>query len=146
MITVWDKISFGDPCDDPNQEIIKVTNVIGNIFTIERGQEDTIGIAHTNGQAVEQLVTAGIFEEIEDAITTGISLPVIGEDLSSQADGVNTTFTFANNYVSNTVSVYLNGLRLLRDSDYTEDTSNTIEILIAVTSGEKILVDYYIDS
>ena len=148
LATIWNKTSFPDPCDDSNAEIVKVTHVVGNILTILRGQEDTVGVAHSNDQAVEMLITAGTFEEIETAITIGINLPIIGEDLSSQANGVNTTFTFANNYVSNTTSVYLNGIRLQRGigNDYKEDTSNTIEIPIAPTSGEKVIVDYYIDS
>ncbi len=52
LATMWDKITYPDPCDDPNAEIIKVTGVVGNVLTIMRGQEDTVGKAHANGQAV----------------------------------------------------------------------------------------------
>lgn len=144
LVTVWNKTSFPDPCDDPNTEILKVTDVTGNILTIERGQEDTVAKYHANGQAVEMLITAGTFEEIENAITTGISVPVIGENLSSQANGINTTFVLANDYVADTTALYINGQRMTRGEDYTEDTDDTIEIPIVVNSGEKVVVDYYI--
>lgn len=68
LVTIWNKTLYPDPCDDPTVEIVKVTGVSGSILTIERGQEDTIGATHAGGNAVEQLITAGIFEEIETAI------------------------------------------------------------------------------
>ncbi len=143
LITLWNSITFPNPCDDPNNEIIKVTNVIGNIFTIERGQEDTIGVSHTNGQAVGMLITAGIFEEIEDSITAALNIPIIGEDLTSQIDGIIDTFTITNVYISNTTSLILNGQVLRRGSGYTEETNTTIKILgDIVLVGEKIVIDY----
>ena len=144
ILTIWDKATFPNPCDDSNVEIIKVTGVTGNTFTIERGQEDTVGVAHSNGQAVEMLITAGILENIEDEITTALQVPVIGEDLSSQVDGITDIFNIANTYISNTTSVYLNGQRLRRGSGYTEETSTTIKILEdIVPAGQKLLIDYF---
>lgn len=143
LITIWDKGNNFDPCDDPTQEILKVTNVIGNIFSINRGQEDTIGSAHANGQAVEMLITAGIFEEIENAITTGITLPIIGEDLTSQINGVDNIFTIANSYISNTTSVFYRGQHLRRGFGYTEDTSTQITVLGDIIMGGTLVINYY---
>ena len=144
LITIWDKVTFPDPCDDANSEIIKVTNVSGNTLIIERGQEDSIGVIHANGQAVELLITAGIFEEIENAITTALQVPVIGEDLTSQINGITDTFTIANTYISSTTAVYLNGQRLRRGFGYTEETSTTIKILGDILIvGKKLLIDYF---
>ena len=143
LVTIWDNIIFPNPCDDSDQEIVKVTNVVGNTFTIERGQEDTIGVSHTNSQAVESLITAGIFEEIEDSITASLNIPIIGEDLTSQIDGIIDTFTIANVYISNTTSLILNGQILRRGFGYTEETSTTIKILgDIVLVGEKLVIDY----
>ena len=58
LATLWNSNSFPNPCDDPNTEIVKVTGVSGNIFTIERGQENTVGKAHSNGSAIAMLITA----------------------------------------------------------------------------------------
>ena len=144
LVTIWDKVTFPDPCDDSNVEIIKVTDVTGNIFTIERGQEDTVGASHSNGQAVEMLITAGILENIEDEITTALQVPVIGEDLTAQINGVIDTFTIANTYILSTTAVYLNGQRLRRDSGYTEETSTSIKILGDILIvGKKLTIDYF---
>lgn len=70
LITIWDSDTYPDPTDDSGREIIKVTAVAGNTFTIERGQEDTIASLHANGTIVAMLITAGIFEEIEEAIAS----------------------------------------------------------------------------
>ena len=143
LLTIWDKVNFPDPCDDPNNEIIKVTDVIGNVFTIVRGQENTVGSSHTNDQAVEMLITVGIFENIEDEITVALTIPVIGEDLTSQIDGFTDTFTITNIYISNTTSLKLNGQELRRGSGYTEETNTTIKILgDIVLVGEKLVIDY----
>lgn len=68
LLTAWDSETYPDPTDDSNREIIKVTNVVGNVLTIERGNEDTVASLHANGTIVAMLITAGIFEDIEEAI------------------------------------------------------------------------------
>jgi hypothetical protein len=67
IVTVWDKTNYPDPGDDPNMEIIKVTEVSGNTFTIIRAQELTSALSHNNSSAVEMLITAGQIEEIQNA-------------------------------------------------------------------------------
>ena len=144
LVTVWNKLSFTDPCDDPNYEIIKVTGVSGNDFTIERGLENTTGKDHANGRAVEMLITAGTFEEIESAITSALEVPVVGEDLTSQINGITDIFTISNAYITDTTAVYVGGQRLRRGSGYLEVTSTTIRILGDILlAGEKIIIDYH---
>lgn len=143
LVTVWNKVSYPNPCDDPNAEILRVTGVSGNTLTIERGQEDTTGVAHANAQAVEMLITAGTFEEIENAISAS-NIPIIGEDLTSQIDGIKDIFIVSSSYLPNKIAVYLNGNRLRRNFDYTEETDTTFKILgDLVTVEEKIVIDYY---
>lgn len=147
LITIWNKVTYPDPCDDSNVEIIKVTNVSSNIFTIERGQENTIGVSHANGQAVEMLITAGTFENIENEIN--ILSPgeqVIGENLTSQIDGATDSFTTAFNYVAGTLKVFIGGYRIQRgaspNGDYTETGVNSFQLNFTPVSGEKAQVDY----
>lgn len=145
LITIWDKASFPNPCDDTNNEIIKVTGVVGNTFTIERGQEDTIGVSHTNGQAVEMLITAGTFEELENEINIlSPGQQVENEILSSQIDGLTDSFTTSFNYVAGTLKVYVGGLRQSPGGslDYTETGANSFELNYTPFSGEKMIVDY----
>lgn len=143
LVTIWDNLTFPAPCDDPNTEILKVTDVVGQIFTIERGQENTVGTSHANGQTVQSLITAGIFEEIENAITTSLQVPIIGEDLTFQIDGINNTFIIANSYISNTTSVFYRGQHLRRGFGYTEDTSTQITVLGDIITGGTLVIDYY---
>ncbi len=143
LATIWNKVLFPDPCDDPNIEIIKTTNVVGNVLTIERGQENTIGVAHSNGQALELLITAGIFEEIENAIITALQVPIIGEDLTSQIDGIDNVFTISNTYISNTTSIFYRGQHLRRGFGYTETTPTSITILGDIITGGTLVIDYY---
>ena len=145
LSTIWYKVNFLDPCDDPNKEIIKVTNVVGNVFTIVRGQEDTVGASHSNGQAVEMLITAGIFENIEDEIN--ILSPgeqVRNEILTSQIDGATNSFNTQNNYVVNTLEVFVGGLMQSPGAslDYTETGSNSFQLNYTPVSGEVMLVRY----
>lgn len=145
LVTVWDKVTYPDPCDDPNKEILKVTNVVGNVFTIERGQEDTIGVIHTNGQAVEMLITAGTFEELEDEINSlSPGQQVNNEILSSQINGITDSFNTSFNYVAGTLKIYVGGLRQSPGVglDYTETGANSFELNYVPISGEKMIVDY----
>ncbi len=142
LVTIWDKVTFPDPCDDANVEIIKVTGVSSNTFTIERGQEDTIGVSHSNGQAVEMLITAGILTNIEDEITLALSVPVTGEDLTSQIDGIDNVFIVSSTYISNTTSVFYRGQHLRRGFGYIETTPTSITILGDVITAGTLTIDY----
>jgi len=77
LMTIWDSVTYPDPTDDSGREIIKVTNVAGNLLTIIRAQEDTVASLHSNGVMVANLITAGTFEELETAIdnvnTSGVN-------------------------------------------------------------------------
>lgn len=68
LVTIWNSLYYPDPGDDSNMEIVKCTARSGNTLTIVRAQEDTTAVAHGHGEAVEMLITAGHFTEIEDAI------------------------------------------------------------------------------
>lgn len=145
LITIWDKVTYPDPCDDTNQEIVKVTGVSGNTLTIERGQEDTIGKAHANGQAVEMLITAGTFEEIEDEINSlSPGQAVWNEEKTGQIDGITDSFTTDSNYVSGTLRVYVNGKRLIPGvgKGFTETGVNSFQLNFVPASTETMLVDY----
>jgi hypothetical protein len=68
MITIWNRTSYTDPGLDPDMEIVKVTSVAGNTFTIERAQESTSAKEHASGADVRLLFTVGQIQEIEDTI------------------------------------------------------------------------------
>jgi len=49
-----------------NFEIVKVTERVDNVFTIERAQEGTTARAFVTGDKVQMLITAGHFEDLRD--------------------------------------------------------------------------------
>jgi len=63
MLTVWDESTYPDPSDDPNMEIVRATARAGNTITVTRAQELTSDVAHSSGDTVAMLITAGTFDE-----------------------------------------------------------------------------------
>ena len=68
---------------------------------------------------------------------------IIGEELSYQCDGSTDTFTTDYDFKIGTLRVYVNGQRLIKDTDYTVVASNQFKIIHYVPkSWFDILVDY----
>jgi hypothetical protein len=69
------------------------------------------------------------------------------ENLSNQIDGVKTTFTTSNKYVSGKLRVYYNGIREITGVTVTESVSRTTFTLsFSPLAGDYLIVDYEIDS
>lgn len=96
-------------------------------------------------------VAVSVVEEIVAVITVegppgerglpGTGVPVVGQIPAGAVDGVNTVFTTAQLYRTNTIAVYLNGLR---ESHFTETTSTSITLGSPPLAGDEIIVDYVI--
>jgi hypothetical protein len=67
---------------------------------------------------------------------------VIKENLSSQVNGVNTTFVTSQPFTSNTLDVFLNGQLMVEGDDYTIVNNKTIQFVSAPLSGDKVIVKY----
>lgn len=68
---------------------------------------------------------------------------VTGEDHTAETDGVKTNFITANEFGADTVAVYLNGLRLVPVTDYTEDgTYDAVTLSVAPAGGDNLILDY----
>ena len=96
MITVWNKNQIPDPSDDSSMEIMRVTSVSGNIFTVTRGQEGTVATTHNMGNAAELLFTVGQLEELETEIQT-LSVQSSGENHWDRDSGSDTIVPFIAN-------------------------------------------------
>jgi hypothetical protein len=70
---------------------------------------------------------------------------VIGENLTSQVTGSATVFTLAYPYIAGSVIVFVDGIRQLKTSDYTESGTLTITFLGGrqPASGQDLVVDYH---
>lgn len=66
------------------------------------------------------------------------------EDLSSQIDGIKTEFTLLNDFIEDTLRVYLNGLRQQKGvgEDYIEVAPNKIDFVRALDIDDVLLIDY----
>jgi hypothetical protein len=69
---------------------------------------------------------------------------VAGEIPTGMIDGTNNIFNTALAYLSNSLGVYLNGLRQRRVADYTETSSQAFQFVIAPWAGSTVSVDYMI--
>lgn len=67
-VTIWDAVTYTDPGDDPGMEIVQVTGRAGNVLNVTRAQEGTAAAAHTTGDVVRLLVTAGMVQQEQGTI------------------------------------------------------------------------------
>jgi hypothetical protein len=59
----WNATDFGDPADDPNAEIIRVTNISTDTLTVTRAQESTSAATH-NTSAKTYKMMAGLTAKV----------------------------------------------------------------------------------
>lgn len=73
---------------------------------------------------------------------------VQNEVLNGPIDGVNVQFTTVNNFIPNSIQVYLNGLRQVEGpgNDFIIISSNTIQMLNPPLPGDVLISDYFIAS
>lgn len=75
-LTLWNGALYGyrNPADDPDMEIVEVTAwnapyyYAGAEYLITRGMEGTADRAHSSGDTVALLITAGMIQQIQAAI------------------------------------------------------------------------------
>lgn len=69
----WNADDYQDPADDPNKEIVSVTNRSGDTLTVARGQEGTSAVAHdTSGKTYKMVL--GITKKMYDEIFVSMGL------------------------------------------------------------------------
>lgn len=47
--TIWNKVDYADPADDPTKEVVRVTGISTDTLTVTRAQEGTSASAHNTG-------------------------------------------------------------------------------------------------
>ncbi len=70
--TIWNYTDYREAGDDPGKEIVRVTAVAGNTFTITRAQEGTAASAHNTSGKVYRII-APITAKLVTDISTAIS-------------------------------------------------------------------------
>ena len=67
-LTIWDASSYADPGNDSGMEIVECTARSTDALTIVRAREGTGDVAHTQGEKVALLITAGFFDDSTQGI------------------------------------------------------------------------------
>jgi hypothetical protein len=69
---IWNRTDFADPSDDPNVEIVRVTVVAGDVFTITRAQESTAASAHNTGGKTYGIIATLTAKTLVGLLANGI--------------------------------------------------------------------------
>lgn len=96
---------------------------------------DNVRITTTTDQVV---VKVGAF------VSTSSGSFVFGETPIGAVNGSNATFTTAQNFVAESVQVFINGVSQTNGVDYTTSGSTTITMNVSPVSGDYIRVNYKI--
>lgn len=107
FITVWNAVSFPNPVDDPNMEIMLCTARTTDSLTCTRGQQGTTNVAHTGTPAVRLLIIKQHWDDVETGITGiqnpgGLYLPFGGTNVT----GLSYPRAAQNNASSGNVDLY----------------------------------------
>lgn len=135
----WNSTDYPNPANDPNVEIVRVTNVVTDTLTITRGQESTSAANHNTTAKTYSLVLGITAKMITDlSAQTGNGVPVENEVVS----GSGTSWTLANTPVSGSVKLYAGGIRLNpgAGNDYTISGSS-ITTAASYSTGA-LIADY----
>jgi hypothetical protein len=113
----WNSTDYPNPANDPNVEIVRVTNISGDTITITRAQEGTSATNHNTGGKTYSLVL-GITAKMIADIAAALPDTFIENEVVS---GSGTSWTLANAPVSGSVKVWAGGIRLTpgAGNDYT---------------------------
>ena len=124
-VVYWNSSDYGDPTDDPNREIVRVTARSGDVLTISRAQEGTSAtIKNQNGKSYQMIlgVTAKTITDLKNALP---SLPNWAKETpSGTIDGVNLIYYVTNIPIAYSGDLILNGQPFTEGVDYTVDVAH----------------------
>lgn len=96
---IWNQTDYTSPSDDPDREIVRVTGIATDTFTIIRGQENTSAVAHNTGgktYGIHAGATAKTFNNDIGGKTQG-SVLFAGADGGPSQDNTNFFWDDTNN-------------------------------------------------
>lgn len=125
---------------------VNMTNVSGSPSAT--GISATVAMAITGSPS--QPVISGSVSVTGISSTIGSSTEPLSsryqwnKDPVEAEDGSETVFTLpsSHTYVSGSLRVYMDGLRQIKDSDYTESSTSTFTMTIAPAADETLSIDY----
>lgn len=73
LATIWDAVTYPDPSDDPNMEVVLIDSRSTDTLTVNssgRGYAGTTGVEHATGSAIRLLIMKEHTDQYETAINT----------------------------------------------------------------------------
>jgi hypothetical protein len=145
-MTWWDSTAYPDPSNDPNAEIVRVTNVSGNTLTITRAQEGTAASTKNTAGHTYSLIL-GITAKMITDIGANLQKPWRLVNVDGTIDGVNTTFTLHGSitpFDPNSMQISLARQPQLQGIDYTLSgvTITYITAPVAALAGNPHVAQY----
>ena len=102
----WNVTDYPDPSDDPNVEIVRVTNIATDTLTVTRAQEGTSASTKNTAGKVYKMI-AGLTAKV---INTDIPALVGGTSVYGEVpSGSGTTFTLAHTPITGSVRLFRGG-------------------------------------
>ena len=80
LATWWNTTDYPDPSDDPNREIVKVTAIATDTFTVVRGQEGISATTKNTGSKVYKMI-AGLVASQENENRGRVLAQFTGQDM-----------------------------------------------------------------
>jgi hypothetical protein len=113
----WNSTDYPNPANDPNVEIVRVTNISADTLTISRAQEGTSATNKNTGGKTYSLVLGPTAKTISD-IAAALPGTFVENEVVS---GSGTSWTLANTPLSGSVKLWAGGIRLTpgAGNDYT---------------------------
>ena len=80
--------------------------------------------------------------EVGSTLTTSSGNFVIAETPSGAINGINATYTTAQNFDANSIEIFVNGIQATKGVDYTTSGTNTINFTYSPATGDLLRVNY----
>lgn len=115
-----------------------------SVIITAKSEAVNIGIQPSTGDVDITTIPQYITVQVGATVTTSGGSFVIGETPSGAVNGSNATFTTSQNFVPETVQVFINGVSQTNAVDYTTSGTTTITLNVSPVSGDYIRVNYKI--
>lgn len=155
VLIIWDSVTYPNPADDPNLEIVEATySGTLNIYNITRAHENTTAVAHAAGSGCAMTITAGIDtahgfaifstagsfswtapEYVTEVLITGCGAGGPGGNSSSRAAGGGASAQEVKNYPYTVVPKTTYSITIPGQSSPGSDGGNAVFDLLTLLGG-----------
>lgn len=113
-----------------------------SVIITTRPELVNIGVQPSTGDVDITTIPQYITVQVGATVTTSGGSFVIGETPTGAINGSNATFTSLQNFVPETVQVFINGVNQVYGVDFITTGSTTITLTVSPVSGDYIRINY----